>query len=102
MFELSSEMLEQIQQNADKMGLDVILSSTQEECAELIQAISKYNRARGIGQRTNIPLEDAESQLIEELADVKLCIEEILYLTGCDITDMIDKKTEKVRKSYEK
>ena len=77
------------------------MSSTQEECAELIQAISKYNRARGIGQKTNISLEDAKSQLLEELADVKLCIEEILYLTSCDITDMIDMKAEKVRKSYE-
>lgn len=101
MFELSSDVIEQIQRNANRMGLDVILSSTQEECAELIQAISKYNRARGIGQKTNISLEDAKSQLLEELADVKLCIEEILYLTSCDITDMIDMKAEKVRKSYE-
>ena len=68
--------------NATKLGLDTMLLQTQEECAELIQAISKYNRTRGIGQPTDMPSRMALVNLLAEMADVSICVEQISYLLG--------------------
>lgn len=69
--------------NADILGLQTWLFQTQEECAELIKAISKYNRTRGIGQKTEAIITEAESNLIVEIADVGICLEQLTYLMEC-------------------
>lgn len=46
-----------------------------EEAAELAQAVLKYNRAMGFGCYTPISPKDAIDAVIEEMADVLLCIE---------------------------
>ena len=77
-------MTEQSKQNARKLGKDVLLWQTQEECAELIQAVAKYNRCRGIGQTTKVSKQKAVQNLIKELADVEICLEQVKFLLNLD------------------
>lgn len=73
--------LPEINQIADYYGLEGQLNQAQEECAELIQAISKYRRVGGIGQPLHgnrVPLTD----ISEEMADVDLMLEQLRYLLG--------------------
>ena len=63
---------------ADKLGKEEILCQLSEECAELIQACLKYRRAtKGLTPRTE---DETRMDLFEELADVLLNIEQIMYL----------------------
>lgn len=77
-------MIEQSKQNARKLGKDTLLWQIQEECAELIQAVAKYNRCRGIGQITEVSKQEAEQNLVKELADVEICLEQVKYLLNLD------------------
>lgn len=70
--------------NADMLGLQTLLFQTQEECGELIKAIGKYNRTNGIGQKTEMLSRDALSAMIQEIADVSICIEQLTYLLGAE------------------
>lgn len=89
--------------NADKLGSIVNSLQTIEECGELIKAICKYNRVCGIGQVTETSYEDAKQNLIEELADVSICIEQMIYLLCFEeqVKEAREKAFEKVRKRYE-
>lgn len=95
-------MKEISKRNAKKLGLDVMLLQTQEECAELTKAISKYNRTRGIGQITEMSQGDAYQNMLEEIADVNICVEQLIYLLGVkeEINDLKDKAFEKVQERY--
>lgn len=53
-----------VQQQGEIAQLDICA----EECAELIHAISKYKRAKGIGYKTNVSEGPARMNLIEALA----------------------------------
>lgn len=53
---------------AEKFGFASQAAILQEECAELIQSISKYNRYRDVGTLESIA---------EEMADVEIMIEQI-------------------------
>ena len=67
------------------------LQISQEECAELIQAISK--KLRGISKDN--------ADILEELADVKICIDMITAIcefTASDVQRAIDVKIERERK----
>lgn len=59
---------ERLKQIADHYGLDEQLNILQEECAELIQAVSKYKRTGKLGN------------LDEEMTDVKILLKQIDYL----------------------
>lgn len=59
---------ERLKQIADHYGLDEQLNMMQEECAELIQAVSKYRRTGKPGS------------LYEEITDVKILLQQIDYL----------------------
>lgn len=72
-------------------GKEKKLQISQEECAELIQAISK--NLRGISKDN--------ADILEELADVKICIDMIATvckLTPSDVQRAIDVKIERERK----
>lgn len=56
----------------EKWGVTSQIDLAQEECAELIQAISKYKRFGNIH----------ESAIIEELADVSLMVEQLVLIFG--------------------
>lgn len=73
--------------DGDKKKLQI----SQEECAELIQAISK--KLRGISKDN--------ADILEEVADVKICLDMIATaccFTKCDIERAIDVKIERERK----
>ena len=68
-----------------------------EECAELIQAISKVRRYGFIGQY--------KDNLIEEIADVSIVIREIMMIFGLsdgDINEVIDSKIQRIKKRLDK
>ena len=70
-----------------------------EEMAELIVAINKY-------KRTNMDLSKRKDEimenLIEEIADVKMCIEQFEMMFGKEkVKDMLDKKIEKFLKCFD-
>lgn len=74
-------------------GLERQLRMTQEECGELIIAVSHFIRGRESG------LED----LIEELADVQLMINQIIRHVGEDkVKAVIDIKSDYVKRELEK
>lgn len=81
-------------------GLHTILNQTTEECAELIQAISKFNRV----QRNELPESERAGilvNIVEELADVSIMIEQILYWN--DWYKVVDsEKRRKNRKAVKK
>ena len=51
-----------------------------EEIGELLQALSKYERADGQGQPTQITLEEAKENLIEEFAGVQVMMREMMKI----------------------
>lgn len=84
---------------ANEYGIDGMTIQCIEEMAELTQAICKDKRAKGQGQ----PLgeswmySDIRANLVEELADVKLVLEQVIYLIGVekDIQEIIQEKTQR-------
>ena len=65
---------------AEHYGYDSQSMQCIEECAELIQAINKFRRSRGIGQKTNKDDHAAYMNIVEEIADVEVMIEQLIYL----------------------
>ena len=65
-----------------------------EEMAELIVAINKYKRKCLYGEyKQNAQIEE---NLVEELADVKMCLEQLWnYMGEKRVEEMLDKKMEK-------
>ena len=70
---------------ADALGEEAVADALIEECSELIQAICKYKRAKGIGQPTNVSEKDAMDNLIVEIADVKAAL--MMYMHCLDFVD---------------
>lgn len=75
-----------------------------EECAELIQAISKYRRAKaGAG----LPLPDYKGtvvleNLIEEIADVEIMLGQVKYLLNIPEEDLEAVKLFKINRTKER
>ena len=78
-----------INEIADKLGKEEILCQLSEECSELIQACLKYRRTmKGLTPKTETEVMDS---LFEELADVLLNIEQMMYLfSNENIKDSIE------------
>ena len=72
-------MDERIKKIADYYGKESQLDILQEECAELVQAISKYRRGGSF------------KLTLEEIADVEIMIEQIKYLNSDAENRMIEK-----------
>lgn len=88
--------------NAGRLGKQTLLFQTMEECGELIKAISKYNRVNGIGQKTEANKREVYLNLVEEIADVEICIEQLKYLMSIEplVEQAKDVAFEKVAKRY--
>ncbi len=73
-----------------------------EECAELIQAISKMRRkkaAYAAGQ--NVDDTEAYYNLVEEMADVLICMQQLMEMysiSDCELQMIIDRKTARQEK----
>ena len=65
---------------ADHYGKENQLRQLQEECGELIQAVSKHLRGK----------DPTGEKLMEELADVEVMIAQIKYLLGPDTAHKIE------------
>ena len=59
----------------ENVGYDEILNQLNEECAELILAVSKLRRSMSSKNPTPVTKEQALSMVEEELADVMLCLD---------------------------
>lgn len=70
-----------------------------EEMAELTQALCKYNRLNGIGQTCRKTHEEVMKSIIEEMADVALLWEQLLFLFDCE-TEIKDTMREKIKRTY--
>ena len=81
---------------SQQSGADVFLPMLQEECSELIQAISKYMRASGkVHSPTVLSCSETMSGIREEITDVQMMIDGVLYtLFG------IEPGTEQTRDEY--
>lgn len=64
-----------------------------EEAAELIHAISKWERVNGVGYKTNTTREDARENLIQAVADCQNALDSMVYALLLD-RDAIKKKIE--------
>ena len=85
---------EKIYEIADKLGKEEILCQLSEECSELIQACLKYRRTmKGLTPKTET---EAKENLFEELADVLLNIQQMMYLFSDE-----DEKVEESIKSIQ-
>lgn len=73
----------------EKYGRRAIMAITQEECAELIKACSKFERACGFGLKTNTTYDQALHDLVEEIADAEHCLRLMKRAFGID-TDLIE------------
>lgn len=84
---------------ADHYGLDIQEQQLIEEMAELTQAICKDKRSRGQGQEIGGTwlYSNIKKNLIEELADVKLVLSQVIYLLDCEdqVTDVMKEKIER-------
>lgn len=84
---------------ADHYGLSEQMNQTTEECAELIMAINKYRRNPDVSSKEN---------LFEEIADVELMLEQIIYLLTydeifCDVhSRVIAIKEKKIKRQLER
>lgn len=84
---------ERLKQIADHYGLYSQLSILQEECAELIQAASKYKRNRLI---------DDYQHIVEEIADVEIMIAQVKYLLKMPNYHVDGVKEEKITRQLER
>lgn len=62
-----------LQETVNKLGVEELLGQLCEECGELVQAAQKVRRA--MKGTTPLSLDDAIVKIVEECADVLLCID---------------------------
>lgn len=83
----------------DSYGADAQMGIAQEECAELIQAISKYKRAYNYANDP-IKIREATQNLLEEIADVIVMTMQLkLIFPNGGIDDIV---SEKLRRQMER
>lgn len=91
-------------ETAKYYGYEAQSNQLVEECAELIQAVSKYRRAvAGLGQpvaeeKKAVALEN----LIEEIADVEIMLEQVKYLLQIPEEELDAVKLYKVNRTRER
>ena len=71
---------------AEMFGLDNRMTQTTEELAELIQALCKYKRVQS-GDKT-VRATHIRYNIIEEIADVEICLEQLKHLL--DINNVVE------------
>ena len=82
-------------QALEKFGAPAQINMVIEECAELIQAIRKHDRKPSDATRNN---------LLEEMADVLICVEQLVYISYAyeDIPKIMARKINRLSKRMEK
>lgn len=101
---MCKSILELNKETAKYYGYEAQSNQLVEECAELIQAVSKYHRAvAGLGQpvaeeKKAVALEN----LIEEIADVEIMLEQVKYLLQIPEEELDAVKLYKVNRTRER
>lgn len=82
---------------ADHYGYPAQSNLLVEECAELIQAVNKYRRAKNSAEMFK-----TFQNYIEEIADVELMLEQVKHLLGISETEIDQVKHFKVRRTLDR
>lgn len=85
-----------IEKLVKKNGMRFQSTIAQEECAELIQAISKCLRSK------DFPVEYERENLIEEMADVMICLQQLQYMYYIDDEELYAMKQKKENRLIER
>lgn len=91
-----SDLRKQNLANAEYFGYEAQSNQLVEECAELIQAVSKYRRAAAKGEDEKLI---ALSNLVEEIADVEIMLEQVKDLLQIPEEDIEAIKLYKVNRT---
>lgn len=87
-----------------RYGNEMQTTVCMEECAELIQAISKLKRYNPEDPTNNVGRSELIENLYEEMADVQICLDllvEIYGLKPSDLRRMIDHKVWRIKRKLE-
>ena len=93
---MDEKMTAILEENIKEHGVVEETVIAMEECAELIQAISKVKRYGFVGEYRD--------NLIEEIADVGVVIREIMMIFGIsvgDINEVFDSKIQRIKSRLE-
>ena len=85
-----------IEKLVKKNGMRFQSMIAQEECAELIQAISKCLRSK------DFPVEYERENLIEEMADIMICLEQLQIMYYIDDEELYAMKQYKEKRLIER
>lgn len=80
------------------LGKDQIITQTFEEIGELTQALSKKKRSLINDKTLRKSKEEIDDNLIEEIADVEICLRNLKLLFDIDEKSIKKKKYEKLRR----
>lgn len=69
-------------EQAEQFGLENRMIQCTEEAGELIQALCKYQRIQQGDKTCQTDMIHAEYMIVEEMADIEICIEQLKYLLG--------------------
>jgi NTP pyrophosphatase (non-canonical NTP hydrolase) len=90
---MNKQELKIMKQAIEKYGVNNQMAKVQEECAELIQAISKLKRS-GNSDHPGRTAKAAMNKLYEEVADVQIMLDQIKLMYPSNAYDTI--RTEKL------
>lgn len=94
---MSKSISELNKETAKQKGYEEQSNQLVEECAELIQAVSKYRRAT-----TDVAKMMAFENIIEEIADVEIMIEQVKYLLQIPAEELEAVKLYKVNRTRDR
>jgi NTP pyrophosphatase (non-canonical NTP hydrolase) len=100
-YSVDKSFTKRIQKVSKYFGTDSRLFRLMEECAELIQASSKYQRAASklkFVEPTSLAKKLAKEKLTKEIADVLLLIFEVINTTGINMKDVLKRMNEELEK----
>lgn len=86
---------------AEQFGIENRLLQCTEECGELIQALSKYQRILQGDKTCQTDMCHAEYMIADEIADVELLLEQIKYLLGNE-REVIERKLYKLERTEQR
>jgi NTP pyrophosphatase (non-canonical NTP hydrolase) len=87
-----------------RYGIDAQTTVCMEECAELIQAISKLKRFDPEDPNNMVSRTELIENLYEEMADVQICFDLLFEIYGLKLSDMrrmIDHKVWRMKQKME-
>ena len=93
--------MEEVKKIADHYGLSKQQRQLSEECAELIQASSKYMRYKEVSDAQDRIWKYIQN-VVEEIADVEIMLEQIKYLMHISDECIQDIKKRKIERQLER